>query len=259
MKKGADMKRLDVRIVFGLLLIFGGGLALAQSMGYLENATKFFWGGVFLIVGLVFLALLFGGHWWSAFPGFTLAALGALILLPDSAGDIGGAVFLGGIALSFWYVYFTDRTERWWAIIPGGVLTALSLLILASAQFEEYSGAIVLGGIGLTFFIVYLTDTVERWWALIPGGVLATLAGMTVVTQTIEPFQSAGFFFFGLALTFLLVALLARMSWAYWPAGVLGIMGFLGIASLLDLVNYVWAVALIAAGGYLLVRYFRNR
>jgi hypothetical protein len=253
------MKRFDLRIVFGFLLILGGGLALAQAMGYLQNASDYFWGGAFLVVGLVFLALLFGGHWWSAFPGFTLAALGVLILLPDSLQEFGGAVFLGGIALSFWYVYFTSRNERWWAIIPAGVLTALSLLILASAQFEEYSGAIVLGGIGLTFFVVYLTNTVERWWALIPGGVLATLAGMTVVTQQIEPFQSAGFFFFGLALTFLLVALLARMSWAYWPAGVLGIMGFLGIASLLDFANYVWAIALIVAGGFLLVRYFRNK
>lgn len=253
------MKRFDLRIVFGLLLIFGGGLALAQATGYLQNASKYFWGGVFLAVGMVFLTLLFGGHWWSAFPGFTLAALGVLILLPDSVGDFGGAVFLGGIALSFWYVYFTDRSGRWWAIIPGGVLTALALLVFASAQFEEYSGAIVLGGIGLTFFIVYLTNTAERWWALIPGGVLATLAGMTVVTQRIEPFQSAGIFFFGLAFTFLLVAVLARMRWALWPAGILGVMGILGIASLLNFANYVWGAALIATGGYLLVQYFRNR
>jgi hypothetical protein len=252
------MKRFDVQIVFGLMLLAGGGLALAQAMGYLENASQYFWGAVFLAGGLGFLLLLFGGHWWGAFPGFTLAALGVLILLPEPLEELGGAVFLGGIALSFWYVYFTDRSGRWWAIIPGGVLTALALLILAAARFEEYSGAIVLGGIGLTFFIVYLTNTLERWWALIPGGVLATLAGVTVAAERFGGFQTAGFFFFGLALTFLLVALLARMNWAYWPAGVLGIMGFLGIASLLDFANYVWALALIAAGGFLLVRYFRK-
>lgn len=257
--KGIDMKRFDLRIVFGLMLILGGGLALAQTMGYLKNASDYFWGGAFLVAGLTFLAMLFGGHWWSAFPGFTLAALGVLILLPNSLEDIGGAIFLGGIALSFWYVYFTSRDERWWAIIPAGVLTALALLILASAQFEEYSGAIVLGGIGLTFFVVYLTNRLERWWALIPGGVLATLAGVTIAAEQFGEFQTAGFFFFGLALTFLLVAVLAKMSWAYWPAGVLGIMGFLGIASLLDFANYVWAIALIAAGGFLLFRYFSRR
>jgi hypothetical protein len=136
------------------------------------------------------------------------------------------------------------------------VLTALSLLILASSYFEEYSGAIVLGGIGLTFFIVYLTSPQERWWALIPGGVLATLAGMTIAAERFGEFQTAGFFFLGLALTFLLVALLAGMKWAYWPAMVLGIMGLLGLGSLLQFANYVWAVVLIAVGGFLIVRYF---
>lgn len=253
------MKRFDPRIIIGLLLLAGGGLALAQNLGYLENASDYFWGAVFLIGGLAFLSLLFGGNWWAAFPGFTLLAIGALILLPEALDEMGGAIFLGGIALSFWYVYFTDRDHRWWAIIPGGVLTALALLILASSYFEDYSGMIVLGGIGLTFFIVYLTSPVERWWALIPGGVLATLAGVTVAAERFGEFQTGGFFFLGLAVTFLLVALLARMSWAYWPALILGIMGALGLASLMDIANYVWAVVLIVIGGFMIFRVFARR
>lgn len=257
--KGVHLKRFDPRIVFGLLLLVGGGLALAQAMGYLKNASDIFWGGLFLAVGLVFLTLLFGGHWWNAFPGFTLVGLGALILLPNSLDEFGGAIFLGGIALSFWYVYFTSRIERWWALIPAGVLTALALVVVASSIFEEYSGAVFLGGIGLAFIGVYLTNTSERWWALIPGGVLSTLAGVTIAAEKFGDFQTAGFFFFGLALTFLLVAVLARMSWAYWPAAVLGVMGILGIAALLDFANYIWAFFLIAAGGLLLFRYFTRK
>lgn len=255
------MKRFDTRIIFGLLMIVGGGLALAQTMGFLENVSGYFWGAVFLIAGLAFLFMLFSdsNNWWAAFPGFTLLALGTLILLPESLEDIGGGIFLGGIAFSFWYVYFTDRAGRWWAIIPGGVLTALSLLVLGSAYFEDYSGAIVLGGIGLTFFVLYLTNRSERWWALIPFGVLSTLATITVVADRVGEFQTAGVFFLGLAATFLLVALLARMTWAYWPAGILAVMGVFGLASLLDFANYVWAVALIVAGGVILFRYFTNR
>ncbi len=83
------MKRFDLRIVFGFLLIVGGVLALAQTMGLLTNVSDIFWGGLFLAAGLVFLSLLFGGHWWAAFPGFTLAALGVLILFPDSLGNFG--------------------------------------------------------------------------------------------------------------------------------------------------------------------------
>jgi hypothetical protein len=253
------MKRFDPRIIFGLLLIAGGGLALAQSMGLLNNASDIFWGGVFLAAGLIFLTLLFGGHWWASFPGFTLVALGALILLPKSLDEFGGALFLGGIGLSFWYVYFTDRTGRWWAMIPAGVLTALAVMVVVAARFEEFGGAVFLGGIGLSFFAVYLTNRAERWWALIPGGVLVTLGGMTIAAERFGEFQTAGFFFFGLAATFLLVAVLAGMNWAYWPALVLGIMGFLGIASLLDVANYLWAVVLIGVGIFLLVRYFLKR
>ena len=253
------MKRFDPRIVFGFLLIVGGALALAQTMGLLTNVSNIFWGGLFLAAGLIFLSLLIGGHWWAAFPGFPLAALGVLILLPDSLGALRYAIFLGGIGLSFWYVYFTSRVERWWALIPAGVLTALAVMIVVAERFEEFGGAIFLGGIGLSFFAVYLTNRIERWWALIPGGVLVTLAGVTIAAERFGEFQTAGFFFLGLSATFLLVALLAGMGWAYWPALVLGIMGFLGIASLLDVANYFWAVVLIGAGLFMLIRYFVKR
>jgi hypothetical protein len=203
------MKRFDPQIVFGLLLLTGGVLALLQTMGYLENASDVFWGGMFIALGLLFLSLLVGGHWWSVFPGFTLLALGILIFLPDNLDDFGGFIFLGGIGLSFWVTYATSPRERWWALIPAGVLTTLACMTIAAERFGE--------------------------------------------------FETAGFFFLGLSATFLLVALLAGMSWAYWPALVLGVMGILGLASLFEVANYIWAVALMAVGGFLLFRYFSNR
>jgi hypothetical protein len=203
------MKRFDPQIVFGLLLLTGGILALLQTMGYLKDASDVFWGGIFIAIGLAFLALLLGGHWWGVFPGFTMLALGIVIFLPDGVDDLGGLVFLGGIALSFWLTYFTSPRERWWALIPAGVLT--------------------------------------------------TLAGMTVAADRFGEFQTAGFFFLGLAATFLLVAMLAGMRWAYWPALALGVMGVLGLASLFEIANYIWAIALMSIGGLLLIRYFSNR
>ncbi|MBC7875612.1 MAG: hypothetical protein H7Y59_00460 [Anaerolineales bacterium] len=253
------MKRFDPRIVFGFMLLLGGVLALLQTMGYLNNAPNIFWGGLFIALGVLFLSLLFGGNWWSAFPSFTLLALGALILLPESLDDFGGALFLGGIGLSFWYVYLTGRTERWWAVIPACVLTALAVMIIASQRYEDIGGAIFLGGIGVAFLIVFFTNRTERWWALIPAGVLATLAGVTIAAERFGEFQTAGFFFFGLALTFLLVALLTGMQWAYWPALGLGVMGVLGIASLLEVANYLWAFVMIGAGIFILFRYFTHR
>lgn len=251
--------KLDARILLGLLLILGGGLVLAQQMGYLENVSEYFWGGVFIFAGLVFLFSMFRGEIWASFPAFISLAIGTLILLPERLDSIGGSIFLGNIALAFWYIYFTNRAERWWAMIPAGVLTALLLLGITSFWFEDFSGLFVLGGIGITFFIVALTNLQDRWWALIPGGVISTLAVMTIAEGRFGEFKTIGFFFFGLAVTFLLVALLAKMKWAYWPALALGIMGVLGIVSLLEYANYLWAVMMIGVGVFILLQYFVRR
>ena len=202
------MKRFDARIIIGLALLLGGGLLLLQNMGYLTNASDFFWGAVFAIAGVVFLSLLFGGHWWGAFPGMALLGLGAIILLGDRLGEFSGMVFLGAIAIAFWLVYFMERTN---------------------------------------------------WWALIPAGVLTTLAVVTVLPDRIGGVGTGGVFFLGLAVTFLLVALATGMSWAYYPAAALGVLGFLATISMMDIANYIWAVALILAGGFLIFRFYRNR
>ncbi|MBK8784514.1 MAG: hypothetical protein IPO22_22565 [Anaerolineales bacterium] len=49
------MKRIDMRIVFGIMLILGGALALLDTFGYLKNASDIFWGGVFIVAGWHFL------------------------------------------------------------------------------------------------------------------------------------------------------------------------------------------------------------
>ena len=53
------MKRFDPRIIFGFLLLIGGGLTLLQAMGYLQDASDIFWGSIFVLLGLLFLSLLF--------------------------------------------------------------------------------------------------------------------------------------------------------------------------------------------------------
>ena len=201
-------KRIDPAVFGGLVLILVGALYLLQTMGVLQDVGDAFWGVIFLAAGGLFLFAYFTGSWWAVIPGCVLAAIGVLILLPDSLEEFGGAVFLGGIALAFWVVYFSSMHERWWAIIPAGVLTTLAV-------------------------VTFLPDMV--------GGV-----------------ATGSFFFFGLAVTFLLVALLAKMSWAYYPALALVIVGLLVLLALGDIANYIWAAALILGGGYLMYRSFRR-
>ena len=93
------MKRLDPRVVLGAILLLGGGLLLAQTMGYLKDASDVFWGSIFLLAGVAFLSLLFGGNWWAVFPGFTLVALELRTLDVETArahyGEHEGKPFFG--------------------------------------------------------------------------------------------------------------------------------------------------------------------
>jgi len=106
---------------------------------------------------------------------------------------------------------------------------------------------------------VYLSNRLEMWWALIPAGVLTTLAVVSVLPDRIGGVETGGVFLLGLAATFLLVALLAGMSWAYWPAGALGVIGAITFISQTEISSYLWALVLMAVGGFLLFRYFSNR
>ncbi|MFZ5821119.1 MAG: hypothetical protein ACOYYJ_14590 [Chloroflexota bacterium] len=200
------MKRVNPYIILGSLCILAGALGFLQAFGLLENASDVFWGVVFLLGGLAFLTVFLGGQWWAVIPALALAGIGALILLPASLEQFGGALFLGAVGSSFWVVYLTGR-KKWWAILPGGV--ALTLAVVAG----------------------------------LPGELDDALLGVA--------------FFTGLAVTFLLVALLAGMHWAYWPALSLGVVAALVFSTgWLPLANYVWAIALVGAGMFVIWRAF---
>jgi len=202
--------------------------------------------------------------------GVLLIAAGVLFLL-DSLGAIAvGAVvwpvIAGAASLAFLFVFVSAPRSNWWAAIPGFVLLGLSGTILLDrllpAIGEAWGGTLFLGGIGLAFWVVYLVNT-QNWWAIIPGGVLFTLAFVAGPWQGVKSPETGSVFFFGLGLTFALLALLptpqGRLTWALIPAVVLLTMGVLLTAAASELMNYFWPVALVAGGLYLLYRAFGSR
>ena len=210
------MKRIDVRILFGALLIGAGILFLLQSLNIIPDAWDILWTGAFVVGGIVFL-----------------------------------------------YIYFTDRAQ-WWALIPGLILLGLAGTVFVSTFLPDYSnlaGSLFLSSAGLGFWIVYLTNR-EFWWAIIPGGVLLTLAAISGLEEYVSDDVGGGVFFFGLSLTFFLLALLAQPRqnfwWAYIPAGVLFVLAVVIIGPLQSVFNYIWPVALILVGGLLLLRNIRK-
>ena len=126
---------------------------------------------------------------------------------------------------------------------------------------SDIAGTLFLAGIGLSFWVVYIANRAQ-WWAVIPAGVLTTLSAVTLLSRQITGSAIGGVFFVGLGLTFVLVALLpspqGKMGWAFIPAGILLVMGVFLIGALTALTNYVWALALIAVGVWLLFRALRR-
>ncbi len=172
------MKNINWRVMGGGLLVLVGLLTLLETLNIFPF-TGVLWGAVMGVVGLAFLAFLFGNRsqWWAIIPGITLLSLSALILvdtlLPAVNEEIGGIIFLGGIGLAFWLVYGMN-TQRWWAIIPAGVLTALA----GTLFFDEFTildgGIFFLFGLALTFALVALLPGLPRKqsWPWIPAGIL---------------------------------------------------------------------------------------
>jgi hypothetical protein len=176
------MRLLKSHVLWGLLLITMGVLFLVESLGLLALGGA--WSVLFFAGAVAFFSVFLQNreHWWAVIPGMTLLGIGILIVieryLSPAHPGLGGAIFLGSIALAFWIIYFSTRRTQWWAIIPGGVLLALatSLFLEPFVAEDTFAGLFMLG-IGLTFAVLYLLPTPEghQGWALIPAAILAVI------------------------------------------------------------------------------------
>lgn len=165
------------------------------------------------------------------------------------------AVVFGVAALVFLYVFFTRR-EHWWAAIPGFTLAGLSVASFLPKSLS-WGGAAFLGGIGLSFWAIYLSGR-ERWWAIIPGGVLVTLGLVNALSENLPWMATGSLYFMGLGLTFLLVALLAKMRWAYIPSVALLLVGLLVDTQYAGVIQYAWIAVLLIAGGLMIFSALRK-
>jgi len=223
------MPRIQLRVVGGWLLVAGGVLALLQTLGVLPGAN---WPLAVVLGagGLLFLYVLAGApsqKWWAAIPGVILLDVAVLVVLGLLFPGMGCSARLGGLVVSC----------------------------------SDLGGTVFLAGIGLSFWLAYIANRAQ-WWAVIPAGVLTTLAAVTVLSQQAHGEVAGGIFLVGLGLTFVLVALLpsphGKMTWAFIPAGILLLLGVFLIGALTALTNYIWALALIAVGVWLLLHALRR-
>lgn len=172
------MRKYDLRLIIGSLLVLGGVLSLLEVMGVIRNAGGIFWGIIWGAVALYFFYLLVmdkARNWWAAFPGFTLAGMAAASFLPPSLEPFEGLAFFAGISLAFLWVFFTD-IRRWWAIIPGGVLLTLGVVSVLDELSNMDTSGVFLVGLGFTFALVaVLPGGSQRTWAFFPAVALIIL------------------------------------------------------------------------------------
>lgn len=196
--------------------------------------------------------------------GVLLIAAGGFFLLQQVIDIPFGGLFIAMMfALAgFVFLYFLmqDR-KKWWAAIPGFVLLGLGALIGLSSIFSEFGrrfgGSVFLGFIALGFLVVYLLQTTQ-WWPIIPAGVLFTLA---VVAGLPGGDLGGAVFFLGVGATFALLGLHPmgkKDKWPWIPAGICLVLGvlILGLSGALigTIAGWVWALAFLLVGGFLVVR-----
>jgi hypothetical protein len=238
-------------LFWGLLLIGGGILALADQLGYIENLSPTLWIFVFVAVSLLgFVSYATSGwkQWGWLFPTGIFAGLAVIIALATNHVNnaaVGSPLFFG-LLLPFAVAYLTDRTRNWWALIPGGVMLFLALTtLLVDTVGGEWVGALFLLLIGLAFLFVYLNNR-TRIWALIVAYVFGVLsiAPMLAAFDELAAYFGA-VFLFAVALPFFIIYFRSMDNWwAIIPAGALSVVGVIAAVAIAGLINNA------ASGGY---------
>ena len=231
-------------LFWGVLMIGGGLLALADQMGYIDTLSPQMWMTVFAglsLLGLVSYALSGWKQWGLLFPTGVFGGLALVIALAEArvySAAVASPLFFG-LLIPFIAAYLTDRTHNWWALIPGGVMLFLALTtLLVDSAGGEWVGALFLFLIALSFFAVYLNHR-SYTWALLVAYILAVLG--------IAPLMSIGgrdaayygpLFLFAVALPFFIVYFRSAANWwAIIPAGsvtIIAVIAALAIAGFID-------------------------
>jgi hypothetical protein len=219
-------------LFWGVLLIGGGVLALAQQLGYIDNVSPTLWIFVFAAISLLgFISYATSGwkQWGWLFPTGIFGGLAVIVALATNDIDnpaVGSPLFFG-LLLPFAAAYLTDRSRNWWALIPGGVMLFLALTtLLVDNAGGEWVGSLFLFLIGLSFLVVYLNNR-SRTWALLVAyilGVLSIAPAMAAGGGDVAAYFGA-VFFVAIALPFFILYFRSTENWwAIIPAGVMTVL-----------------------------------
>jgi hypothetical protein len=171
-------------------LIPGGIMLFLALVTLLVDTVGGEWiGAMFLLlIGLVFLAVFLNNRTrtWALIVAYVFGVLSIAPMLAagGSMAAYFGSVFLFGVALPFYILYFRSA-DNWWAIIPAGALTVVGVVatvaiagLINDASSGGYVNAFLMGGLAATFAVLWLRHSKD--WARIVTVILAVLAVASV-------------------------------------------------------------------------------
>ena len=226
------MKSRYVNILWGLILIFAGGLFMAANLGYILVLSSQFWMVTFAGVSALFFVLYFlsGVHNWGLlFPACIFGGVAltmGLVELGVTSSALGVPVLLG-LAVPFIVEFTLDVRKNWWALIPTWVFAVLTLIVLITDFVPgEVIGSLVIFAVAVPFLVVYLVDR-SRTWALIPTVVLTAVSLIPLIAlQGVGEFIGS-FVLFVIAAPFFVVFFWSQKNWwALIPAGITSSIAF---------------------------------
>jgi hypothetical protein len=214
-------------LFWGLLLIAGGGLALAQNQGYLSGDRPGLWAALFAAAGLFALVFYFlsGVHNWAMLiPAGVFGGLGMFLgfVASGEAGSAAVSPLFIGLSLPFIVAYLLNRSQNWWALIPTGVMVFLAYVLLVA---DRLPGEAVAAGLFFilfaTFGLVYLQR--RELWAALVAYIMFALGCVILLTLGMRPDLTGVLVPFAIALPFFLVYFRSPSQhwWALIPAGIL--------------------------------------
>ena len=232
------MKAKVISIIWGVLLILGGVLFLAQNLGYITTSTLL-WAAVFGGLSVVFFVSYFASgvqNWGWLFPAviFAASAINIEMVRLGVTGNWMAIPVLLGLALPFLVAFSLNPTSNRWALIPAWVFVVITVISQVAGWIPgEFVAAFILYSIAVPFLVVFLWNRGNRW-ALIPTFVLAGVGLIPIlVTRFSGEFVAAAVLFLIALPYFVVYFWSARNWWAILPAGILT-----SIAAGLALLNY---------------------
>jgi hypothetical protein len=246
------MKSTIIKIIWGIILISLGGLAIADQLGYVSYrlTTKQECEIVFAVISAAFFLTYFLSgvrNWGWLFPTLIFAALALTItgILNDDNSPIIAFPFLLSITIPF-YVGFGLNRKQWGLLIPAWILTVIAVIPpLAERINPDLLGSLVLYSIAIPFLVGYLVNQ-RRKWALIIATIFGFIGLFPLINTFIHGDIQGPVVMFLFTLTLLAIYSASKKNW--WTLIPSGIFASIGLVALLD---YLFPYnAYILIGGY---------